>query len=190
VYVDSPLAVDATDIYRNHPECFDDELNRYIQVDPNPFGWKTLHYTRSVEESKALNTSKTPCIIISSSGMMEFGRIRHHLYNNIEDKRNAFLLVGYCSPESPGGQLKNGAKSIKIFGDIKEVRAEVYAMDSFSAHGDRREMRDVLQNQKGRARHLFLVHGEPDRQHAYKAFLEGDGFRGIHIPKLGEEVDL
>ncbi len=190
VYVDSPLAVDATEVFRNHPECFDDELNRYLQTDPNPFGWKSLHYVRSVEESKALNSSKVPSIIISSSGMIEFGRVRHHLYNSIEDKRNSFLIVGYCTPESAGGQLKNGAKSLKIFGDWKAVNADVYIMDSFSAHGDQLEMRDVLLNQKSTARDMFLVHGEPDRQLIYKDFLESEGFRGIHMPKLGEEVDV
>jgi metallo-beta-lactamase family protein len=122
--------------------------------------------------------------------MIEFGRVRHHLYNNIEDKRNSFLIVGYCTPESPGGQLKNGIKALKIFGDWKEVRADVYVMDSFSAHGDRVEMRDVLQNQKSTAKEIFLVHGEPERQGAYKAFLEGDGFKNIHMPKRGEEVDV
>ncbi|HLF65949.1 MAG TPA: MBL fold metallo-hydrolase [Saprospiraceae bacterium] len=190
VYVDSPLAVDATEVFRNHPECFDDELNRYLQVDPNPFGWKSLHYVRSVDESKALNTSKEPSIIISSSGMIEFGRVRHHLYNNIEDKRNSFLIVGYCTPESPGGQLKNGARALKIFGDWKDVRADIYVMDSFSAHGDRLEMCDVLSNQKTTAREIFLVHGEPDRQAIYKDFLESEGFKGISLPKLGEVVDL
>ncbi len=113
-YVDSPLAVDATDIYMNHPECFDHELNQYLQTDPYPFGWKRLHYIRSVEESKQLNTRTEPAIIISSSGMMEFGRIRHHMFNHIEDPRNGFLIVGYCTPESPGGQLKAGAKGLRI----------------------------------------------------------------------------
>ncbi len=190
VYVDSPLAVDATDVFRNHPECFDDELNKYLQIDPNPFGWKTLHYIRSVDESKALNTLQGPAIIISSSGMMEFGRVRHHLFNTMEDKRNSFLIVGYCTPQSPGGQLKNGAKALRIFSEWKEVRADVYVMDSFSAHGDQLEMRDVLINQKDSARDIFLVHGEQDTRLVYKDFLEGEGFRGLHTPNLGEEVDL
>lgn len=190
VYVDSPLAVNATEVFIEHPECFDRELNRYLQKDPNPFGWKNLHYVRSVEESKALNTMTNPCIIISSSGMMEFGRIRHHMYNNIENPKNAFLLVGYCTPQSPGGKLKNGAQALRIFGDHMEVKAKVYVMDSFSAHGDQLEMRDVLLNQKQSARHIFLVHGDPDRQAVFKEFLEGEGFSGIYLPKLGETVGV
>lgn len=190
VYVDSPLAVDATEVYASHPECFDRELNRYLQKDRNPFGWKQLHYIRSVEESKYLNTATEPCIIISSSGMMEFGRIRHHMFNHIEDRKNAFLLVGYCTPESPGGHLKNGAQSLKILGEWKEVKAKIHVMDSFSAHGDQVEMRDVLNNQKASASHIFLVHGEPDRQLVFKDFLESEGFHGIHLPKLGEKVQF
>ncbi|MDX1476278.1 MAG: MBL fold metallo-hydrolase [Saprospiraceae bacterium] len=190
VYVDSPLAVNATQIFGSHPECFDDDLNEYLLVDENPFGFNDLNYVRDVAISKSLNTSKEPCIIISSSGMMNFGRIRHHMYNNIEHKKNTFLIVGYCSPDTPGGQLKNGAEGLRIFGDWKQVNAEIEVMDSFSAHGDRNEMRDVLDNQKSSAAHTFLVHGELDTQEAFKDFLEADGFKGVHIPALGEEVDV
>jgi metallo-beta-lactamase family protein len=190
VYVDSPLAVNATEVFGIHPECFDEELNTYMQTDANPFGFNDLHYVRSVAESKRINAMTKPCVVISSSGMMNFGRVRHHMYNTIEDKRNTFLIVGYCSPDTTGGQLKSGATAVKIFGDWKMVRADVEVMDSFSAHGDQREMRDVLQNQKKSASHMFLVHGELDRQEVYKDYLESDGFRGIHIPELGEEVDL
>lgn len=190
VYVDSPLAVDATEVFRGHPECFDDELNRYLQTDPNPFGWRHLHYIHSVEESKALNTDKSPCVIISASGMIEFGRIRHHVYNAIDDKRNTILMVGYCTPQSPGGQLKNGARALKLLGDWKEVRADIETMDSFSAHGDQREMIDFLSNQRSTARHTFLVHGEPERQGVFRSALVDEGFSGIHLPQLGEEVAL
>ena len=190
VYVDSPLAVNATEVFGIHPECFDQELNTYMQTDDNPFGFNDLHYVRSVAQSKQINAMNKPCIVISSSGMMNFGRVRHHMYNTIDDKRNTFLIVGYCSPDTTGGQLKSGATAVKIFGDWKTVRADVEVMDSFSAHGDQREMRDVLQNQKKSASHIFLVHGELDRQEIYKAYLEADGFKGIHIPELGEEVVL
>jgi metallo-beta-lactamase family protein len=189
VYVDSPLAVNATDVFGLHPECFDEQLNTYMQTDPNPFGFNNLHYVRSVAESKSINAMNKPCVVISSSGMMNFGRVRHHMYNTIQDKRNTFLIVGYCSPDTTGGQLKAGAEAVKIFGDWMTVRADVEIMDSFSAHGDQREMRDVLDNQKNAA-HMFLVHGELDRQEVYKDYLEADGFRGIHIPELGEEADL
>ena len=190
VYVDSPLAVNATEVFGIHPECFDDEISEYMLYDDNPFGFNDLHYVRSVDESKRINAMKDPCIVISSAGMMNFGRIRHHMYNNIEDSRNTFLIVGYCSPDTAGGQLKAGAQALKILGDWKIVRAKIETMDSFSAHGDREEMRDVLLNQKQSASHIFLVHGELDRQEKYKEFLESEGFKGIHIPELGEEVEL
>ncbi len=109
VYVDSPLAVNATTVYGAHPECFDDQLNKYLLIDQNPFGFNSLTYIRDVEQSKALNTSQEPCIIISSSGMMNAGRVKHHLFNNIEDPRNTFLIVGYCTPDTPGGKLRAGA---------------------------------------------------------------------------------
>src|SRR5687768_3179787 len=131
VYVDSPLAVNATTVYGSHPECFDNELNKYLLTDKNPFGFNDLIYIREVEQSKALNNSDEPCIIISSAGMMNAGRVKHHLFNNIEDKRNTFLIVGYCSPETPGGQLRNGAQGLKIFGEYKQVKADVEIMDSF-----------------------------------------------------------
>ena len=190
VYVDSPLAVNATDIFIVHPECYDLELHTYMIEDPNPFGFNELHYVRNVEISKRLNHSKEPCIIISASGMMNAGRIRHHMYHGLEDSRNTFLIVGYCSPDTPGGQLKQGAEALKIFGDWKMVRAQIEVMDSFSAHGDRTEMRDVLANQRRNASHIFLVHGEYDTQQNYKGFLESEGFSGISIPRLGEEAQV
>ena len=190
VYVDSPLAVNATQVFGSHPECFDNELNEYLLIDPNPFGFNDLNYVRKVEKSKWLNTSKEPCIIISASGMMNAGRIRHHLYNNIEDYRNTFLIVGYCSPETPGGQLRDGAASLKIFGDHKMVRADVVVMDSFSAHGDRKELMEFITHQKSRMRKLFLVHGELDTQQAFKDYLEERGFDEISIPASAQEYRL
>ena len=190
VYVDSPLAVNATEVFTLHPECYDLDLHTYMIEDPNPFGFNDLHYVRSTEESKKLNDMQDPCIIISSSGMMNAGRIRHHMYNNIEDSRNTFLIVGYCTPDTPGGQLKNGAEALKVFGEWKLVKAEVETMDSFSAHGDRNEMREFLTNQRKSASNIFLVHGELDTQESYRGYLKSEGFGEIHIPKLGEIVDL
>ncbi|MEO7174908.1 MAG: MBL fold metallo-hydrolase, partial [Saprospiraceae bacterium] len=108
VFVDSPLAVSATQVYGSHPECFDNELNEYLLTDPNPFGFNNLTYIRDVEDSKQLNFLNGPCIIISASGMMNAGRVRHHLANNIEDPNATFLIVGYCAPDTPGGMLKAG----------------------------------------------------------------------------------
>jgi metallo-beta-lactamase family protein len=190
VYVDSPLAINATAVYGSHPECFDNQLHEYMLVDKNPFGFNTLTYIRDVEQSKALNSSKEPCIIISSSGMMNAGRVKHHLFNNVENPRNTFLIVGYCTPDTPGGKLRNGATGLKIFNQYKEVKADVEVMDSFSAHGDREEMKDFITNQKKKVKKVFLVHGEYDTQQAWRSFLETDGFKHIEIPALGHMARL
>lgn len=190
VYVDSPLAVNATTVYGSHPECFDNDLNKYILTDKNPFGFNDLVYIRDVEQSKALNSSQEPCIIISAAGMMNAGRVKHHLFNNIEGKQNTFLIVGYCSPDTPGGILRSGAEGLKIFGEYKNVNADVEVMDSFSAHGDREEMKAFIENQKGKVKKIFLVHGEYDTQQAWKSFLVENGFGNIEIPAKGEIVEI
>jgi len=190
VYVDSPLAVNATSVYGSHPECYDNELNKYLLIDQNPFGFNSLTYIREVEQSKALNTSHEPCIIIASSGMMNAGRVKHHLYNNIEDPRCTFLIVGYCTPETPGGKLRNGAAGLKIFNEYKQVRAQVEVMDSFSAHGDRDEMYSFINNQKKNLKKLFLVHGEYDTQQSWKSFLGENGFGQVEIPAKGSSTKI
>jgi metallo-beta-lactamase family protein len=188
VYIDSPLAINATEVFASHPECFDDDLHRYMIDDPNPFGFNDLIYVRSSEESKALNDRSEPCIIIASSGMMNAGRIRHHLINNVDNQRNTFLIVGYCSPGTPGAQLRDGAREISLFGKTKPVLADVETMDSFSAHGDQREMLDVIKNQVGHAKTVCLVHGTEERMAVWRDFLVGQGFADVRIPALGEEI--
>jgi len=189
IYVDSPLAVNATMIFGQHPECFDNELNEYLLIDDNPFGFNDLNYIRDVKDSKALNDTDEPCVIISSSGMMNAGRVKHHLFNNIENPKNTFLIVGYCSPDTPGGMLRDGVESIKLFGEWKMVKADVKVMDSFSAHGDRNEMHDFIANQKD-VKKVFLVHGELDRQTKWKEFLNEKGFKDVEIPAEGDEFEL
>lgn len=190
VYVDSPLAVNATIVFGTHPECFDAELHEYMILDPNPFGFNDLTYIHSVEESKQLNTRKGPCIIISASGMMTAGRIRHHLFNHIENPRNTLLIVGYCAPHTTGGQLRAGKKTIRIFGQFKQVLANVEVMDSFSAHGDRDEMAGFIANHRKGLKGLFLVHGQYDAQQHFRSYLEKLGFSNIEIPELGAEFPL
>ncbi len=187
VYIDSPLAVNATEIFIKHPECFDADIYRYMAEDDNPFGFNGLIYVRSTEESKKLNDSKEPCIIISASGMMNAGRIRHHLLNNIENQRNTFLIVGYCAPYTPGGQLRAGAKSLFILGQNKKVIADIEVMDSFSAHGDRVEMLEMIRNQTASVKKMWLVHGTLDRQEKWRDYLIANGFKEVGIPALGAE---
>ncbi len=190
IYVDSPLAVNATEIYGSHPECFDNALHEYMLQDDNPFGFNKLEYVRSVEKSKFLNTSKEPMVIISASGMMNAGRIRHHLYHNLEDEKSTFLMVGYCSPHTAGGILKAGVPQLKVNGDMLEVKASIRSMDSFSAHGDRKEMLETIKHQIGHAKQTFLVHGEYDTQQEFAEYLGQAGLKKISIPAEGEEVHI
>jgi metallo-beta-lactamase family protein len=190
VYVDSPLAVNATLIFGSHPECYDSELATYILKDSNPFGFNNLTYIKEVEHSKRLNNSKEPCIIISASGMANAGRVKHHLFNNISNPRNTVLIVGYCSPDTPGGALRAGARELRLFGETKAVNCDVEIMDSFSAHADRSEIGDFLANQSKSVKKLFLVHGEIERQESLKSFLGERGFHKVEIPALGQEYNV
>ena len=191
VFVDSPLAVSATDIFRIHPECFDAEIIEYMIDDPNPFGFNNLKYTRKVEDSKKLNEMEGPAIIISASGMMTGGRIMHHLINHGEDQRNTILFVGFCAPHTTGARIRIGEKEIRVFGQKLNLNANVEIMDSYSGHADQQEMIDFLSNlDRKRLNNIFLVHGELDSQLAFKAILEKNGFRGIEIPELGQEFIL
>ncbi len=189
VYVDSPLAVNATMIFGAHPECFDNELNEYMLIDDNPFGFNNLTYVRHVDVSKELNHMPEPCIIISSAGMINAGRVKHHVYNNIDQAANTILIVGYCAPGTPGGALRDGVETLRLFGEYKPVRAKVEVMDSFSAHADRTELADFLENQQS-LKNLFLVHGTLDRQEAFRRLLGEKGFGSVTIPELGAEFTL
>lgn len=190
VFVDSPLAVNATMIFGAHPECFDNDLNEYMLMDPNPFGFNGLKYIKETEDSKALNFMKDPCIIISSAGMINAGRVKHHVANSIENSRNTILIVGYCAPYTPGGALREGREVIKLFGEERQVRARVEVMDSFSAHADKMELLDFVKNQRERLKQLFLVHGTIERQEPFSKMLTDYGFQKVSIPELGEEFKL
>ena len=190
VYVDSPLATNATEIFGNHPECYDDQLHEYMMLDKNPFGFNALHYVKDVATSKWLNESPEASIIISSSGMMNAGRVKHHLFNSIENPKHTFLIVGYCSPDTPGGMLRAGVEKIKLYGEWKQVKAEVVVMDSFSAHADKIEILDFIENQKNHTKNLFLVHGELDTQTALQSYLHENGHVRPEIPAKGEEFEV
>jgi len=192
VFVDSPLSVNATDIFRIHPECMNDEVKQVIKNDPDPFGFNSLHYIKNVDESKALNDYHKPCIIISSSGMLEAGRVKHHVANNVSDWRNTILIVGYCTPSSLGARIQEpGLKYISIFGDMHEVNATIAKIEAFSGHGDYQEMKAFLSCQdKALVKKTFLVHGEYEVQKIYAEGLKEDGYHDIIIPKAGEEFEL
>ncbi len=191
VYVDSPLAVNATDIFLMHPECYDEEILEYMSSNSNPFGFNGLHYVREVEQSIAINQLKGPAIIISASGMMQAGRIRHHIRNNIEDPMAGLLIVGYCAPGTLGARLRDGAEQIHLFGQEYQVRAKLFQMDSFSAHGDEEEMLNFLEKQdKDKLRKIFLVHGEEENQKAFGEALLAKGFQKVERPVLFQEYKL
>jgi metallo-beta-lactamase family protein len=190
IYVDSPLSVDATQVFTAHPECFDEALNKYIRTDPNPFGFKELKYIRKVEESKELNASTEPCVIIASSGMANAGRVKHHIFNNIDKASTTMLIVGYATPQTPAGQLLAGNKTLHLFGETKVVRARVEVMESFSAHADYQEIISFLENQKESLQKLWLVHGDYDVQQVFQKRLIEQGFANVEIPNLGDTVQV
>jgi len=191
VYVDSPLAVNATKVFQSHPECFDSDTLEYMLFDPNPFGFNRLKYIRLVKQSKRINRRRKACIVISSSGMANAGRVKHHIFNNIEKESTTVLIVGYCAPGTLGHVLRSGCETVKIFGEEKQVNATIETMTSFSAHADQQEIVDFMGLQdKDRLKNLFLVHGEPDRQAVLKERLHQEGFEQVNIPHLGQEVVL
>ncbi|MBK7711584.1 MAG: MBL fold metallo-hydrolase [Bacteroidales bacterium] len=191
IYVDSPLAVNATTVFRMHPECFNDNFAAVLEKDPDPFGFDNLYYITRVEDSKKLNDHKKPCIIISASGMMEAGRVKHHLANNITDPKNTVLIVGYCSPTTLGARIVRGDREVSIHGNVYEVKAEVKKIESYSGHGDYREMIGFLGCQdKSALEKTFIVHGEYETQRKYVETLTGEGYSNVEIPARGQEYEI
>lgn len=191
VFVDSPLSVKATAVIRKHEECFNESFLEYLRKDPDPFGFKDLTYVSDVNQSKAINAIKEPCIIISASGMAEAGRIKHHIANNIQNPNNTILMVGYCTPESLGGRLKAGATEVKIFGEMYPVKAKVVNMDYFSAHADYEEIVTFLACQNPqKIKQVYLVHGEPEAQTHLNEVLSQKGFTQIETPEFSAIFDL
>jgi len=187
IFVDSPLATDATNITRQFSHLLTREIQRFSKSRNDPFGFQKLSYVKDKEESQKLNVSKTPAIIISAAGMADAGRVKHHIYHGIEDPKNTILFVGYAEPNSLGGKLQGGAKKVTIFGDEKDVKAEIKVINSLSAHGDYEEMINYLKSQNaGKVKKLFLVHGERKVQEKFKKKLEEHGHHSVIIPKKGD----
>ncbi|MBI5394340.1 MAG: MBL fold metallo-hydrolase [Verrucomicrobia bacterium] len=191
MFVDSPLAVNATEIFRLHPECFNTETFEFLRAGQNPFGMNNLTYIRDVQQSMALNDLKEPCIILSASGMAEAGRIRHHLKNNIGDERNTILMVGFCAEHTLGARLIAGDKVVRIFGEEQDVKAHVEVMSAFSAHADRSELHDFARKATGPLRDICVVHGEPDQSNALGAALrEMFPKARVHVPALNDCIEF
>ncbi len=190
VFVDSPLAVDATGIYRLHPEAYDEELEAFMLQQGDPFGFDMLAYTRSVSQSKALNSLERPAVIISASGMAEYGRILHHLKNNIGDPRSTVMIVGWQAPSTLGRRLVENARRVRIFGEEYEVRAEVVTMNGMSAHADRDELLDWIDHFRRKPRHTFIVHGEETVSLDFSRSLRQRGLQNVHVPHLGQSFTV
>lgn len=190
-YVDSPLATQATQVLKNHPDVFNNGVKQILKVDDDVFSFKGLRYIESPAESRNLNDDIRPCVIIASSGMAEGGRIRHHIRNTIGNQKNTILIVGYCDPHSLGGQLVAGERSVKIFRDFFDVQAEVKVIKSMSAHGDYEDLLHFLACQDPKLnKRIFLVHGEYPTQQKFADRLREKGFKHIAIPEYHQEFEL
>jgi len=190
-FVDSPLSIAITETVKNHPECFNRDVQDLLKKDQDVFKFEGLHYTQAVEESIALNDSKEPCVIIAASGMAEAGRVKHHIAHHIDDPTSTILIVGYCEPHSLGGRLRNGADHVTIYGESYDVKAEVRVIQSLSAHGDYQDLSQWLSCQDPKqVRKLFLVHGEYDVQVNFRERLLKKGFTDIEIPSLHQVIGL
>ncbi len=190
VYVDSPLAVSATEIYRLHPDAFNEEVYQTLFERQNPFGFDDLTLIRSVKGSKALNDIEGPAIIISASGMCEAGRILHHLKNHIGDPRTTVLFVGYCAENTLGRRIRDGEKEVPILGDRYQVRAKIEAIDSFSGHADHSELLEYFDRITGPKQRVWLVHGEPEPAAILREALAARHNGSIEVAELGQEVEF
>jgi metallo-beta-lactamase family protein len=192
IYVDSPMATNATTIFQVHPECYDEEIHdAFIEHHKNPFGFNSLHFTTSVDESKALNNVKGPAIIISADGMCEAGRIQHHLINNITDPNTTILIVGFMAQNTLGRRLQNRETEVKIHGMWFKRQAVIEDINAFSAHADYFEAGEWLGSlDLSRLKKIFLVLGEPKAQAAFKKYLEEKGRPQVEIVRYGENFPL
>ena len=192
VFVDSPLAVAASEVYRRHPECYDGETWAFISEHRHPaLDFDQLTYTHSVDESKALNFRKDPMIIISASGMAEAGRILHHIKNNIEDERNTILIVSWQAPHTLGRRLADREKEVRIFGETYHRKAQVETINGFSAHAGQGGLVEYASSVAGQAQRIILIHGEPDGAEALQEKLKGvPNMPPIHFPERKTSFEL
>jgi metallo-beta-lactamase family protein len=190
IFVDSPLALNVTEVHRAHPECFSDETREYLLHHEDPFGFSRLQYIREVADSKKLNDLHGPFVVISASGMCEAGRILHHLRNNIEDPRNTVLITGFQAQDTLGRKLVEKWPEVRIFGEPMRVRAEISSLDELSAHADQGELMEWIRPLAPSLRQVFLVHGEPRQSQALAKLLHSTYNLNVAIPAPGQSFDL
>ena len=191
IFVDSPLSVNATEIFRLHPECFNESTYRFLREVANPFGMENLTYIREVAQSMKLNELKEPAIIISASGMAEAGRIRHHLKNHIGNPNNLILFIGYCAEHTLGAQILSGAKMVNIFGEPHEVRARVHSIDAFSGHADKHELLRYVQALDGNIKKIAVIHGEETQSLSFAETLRAAKPKAeVFVPKNRQTLEV
>lgn len=190
VYVDSPLAISATEVFSDNMDLFDEETKEDIAKGDNPLEFPGLQFTKTADESKALNEDPKPSIIISASGMCEVGRIKHHLKHNLWNPKSTILFVGYQAPGTLGYNIVNGAKKVKIFGEEIAVNARIEYIEGYSGHADQELLMNFIYSFIKKPKHIFLVHGEPESQNILRDKIENDTGLGVTIPEFGETYEL
>ena len=190
VYVDSPLAISATEVFKENTNLFEDEIQEEIMRGDNPLEFPGLQFTRTADESKALNEDNTPSIIISASGMCEVGRIKHHLKHNLWNPKSTILFVGYQAPGTLGYNIVNGAKKVKIFGEEIAVNARIEYIEGYSGHADQEWLMNFIYSFIKKPKHIFLVHGEPESQDTLREKIEQETGLPVTIPEFGETYEL
>ena len=190
IFVDSPLAVNVTEVFRRHPECFDEHILEYLKGGQDPFGFSRLKYVREVADSKALNDLRGPVIIISASGMCEAGRILHHLRNNIGDPRNTVLITGYQAEHTLGRKIVDKFPEVNIFGEPYRLRAEVVSLTELSGHADQLELLAWMKPMVGKLKRVFLVHGELLPATTLAKLIEEEYHLPVTVAARGESFDL
>ena len=190
MFVDSPLAINATEAFRKHPECYDEEARKFLMQDEDPFGFSRLKYVREASESKKLNDLHGPVVIIASSGMCEAGRVLHHLRNNIEDPRNTVLITGFQAEYTLGRKILEGRREVPIFGEPMSLRAEVASLDELSGHADQHELIEWMRPIAKGLKKVFLVHGEPGPGATLAALITKEYGIPAYMPARGESVEL
>jgi len=191
IFVDSPLSVNATEVFRLHPECFNDTVYKFLRERANPFGMENLTYIRDVSQSMKLNELKDPSIIISASGMCEAGRVRHHLKNNIGDPNNLVLFVGYCAEHTLGAQILAGRNPVNIFGEPHAVRAQIASLDAYSGHADKNELAAYVRGIGGDIKKISVIHGEDSQALAFGQTLRTLKPKAeVIVPQYKQAVDF
>ena len=192
IWVDSPMAINATAIFQIHPECYDEETHEaFLRHHENPFGFNSLHFSSSVQDSKHLNDLQGPAIIISADGMCEAGRIQHHLIHTISDPSSTILIVGYMAANTLGRRIRDREKEVRIHGEVFKVRARIEEINAFSAHADYQEAWDWMSSlDRTKLKKVFLVHGETSGLSHMEKFLREKGIKDLQVVKYGERYEL